>query len=302
MNLLLPLDAISAAATSASASASTSLNKIIIGAILGLVQGISEWLPISSKTQLLLASNFLLNLDFAQAYTLGLFLEGGTFIAAVIYFRRELWHAILAIFRKGGKEGWLLLRYLLVVTVVTAVIAVPIYKAVEELSGPVIGVPMIVLGVMLIVDGLLIKLSRVKFGEGRKLQDLKIKDLLIIGISQGIAALPGISRSGITVSSMILLKTDPQEAFRLSFFALIPASIGATGVTVLFSHETVAGIVDTLTLPALGVAIAISIVVSLLFIRGLIKFAGHRRITSLVYILGAIAIFGGIVALVVGRG
>ena len=66
------------------------MNGIIIGAILGLIQGISEWLPISSKTQVTVASISLLHLTFSQAYTLGLFFEIGTILAAVIYFRKEL--------------------------------------------------------------------------------------------------------------------------------------------------------------------------------------------------------------------
>ncbi len=277
--------------------------KVLVGIILGIIQGISEWLPISSKTQLLIASNILLNFNFSQAYTLGLFLEGGTFLAALIYFRKEVAKALLAIVGKGGSDGWLLLRYLIVVTIVTTIIAIPIYLfVVSSFTGPVIGVPMIALGILLIVDGLLIKIARIKFTKTKVLKELNIKDLILIGIAQGISALPGISRSGITTSTMLFLKTDPKEAFRLSFFALLPASIGATLVTVLFSSPQVGVILSTLTIPVILLGVAISIVISLFLIRMLITFAGHSRITNLVFILGVIAIFSGIISLATGFG
>ena len=201
-----------------------SFYKVLVGIILGIVQGISEWLPISSKTQVLLVSTFLLHLNFSQAYALGLFMEGGTFIAAVIYFRKELYKTILAIVGKGGSEGLLLLKFLIVVTVVTALIAIPIYKFVSSISGPVVGIPMIILGVLLIVDGILIKMSK-NYATKKTLTNLGIVDLVLIGIAQGISALPGVSRSGTTVSAMLFLKVKPEEAFRLSFFALILSSI-----------------------------------------------------------------------------
>ena len=63
---------------------------MIYAAIIGIIQGISEWLPISSKTQIIVSSTYLLQLTFQQAYTFGLFMEIGTIIAAIVYFRKEL--------------------------------------------------------------------------------------------------------------------------------------------------------------------------------------------------------------------
>jgi undecaprenyl-diphosphatase len=281
---------------------SIGLYKLLVGLVLGIIQGISEWLPVSSKTQILLASNFLLKLSFSQAYALGLFLEGGTFIAAIIYFRKEIWKTILAVFGKGGSEGRLLLKYIVIVTVITAIVAIPIYKYVSSLPGPAIGTPMIVLGVLLIFDGVLVKFTKSVHGAGKTLGKLSIIDMVLVGIAQGISALPGISRSGITVSSLIFLKIKPEEAFRLSFFALIPASIGATAVTLIFSHPVVAYALNTLTIPGLVVAVIASTIISLILINWLIKFAGTSRMTSIVFILGIIAIAGGIVSLIVGVG
>lgn len=276
---------------------------VIIGVILGIVLGISEWLPISSKTQVLVVSHYLLNLNFPQAYSLALFLEGGAFIAALIYFRNEVYAMLLVLVGKGTAEGKLFLKYLVVVSLVTAIIAIPIYKFVESLNlGPVVGIPMIILGIMLIVDGLLIHFSRAHKNKERSMHSLKIKDMILIGIAQGASAFPGISRSGATVSTMLFLKIKPEDAFRLSFIALIVASIGSTGVTVLFSHSSIATLIAGVGVSTILIAVVVCVIVSLIFINILLKFAHSSRITTLVFALGILALLGGFIALLTGLG
>jgi len=281
----------------------TYVAKLVISFILGIVQGISEWLPISSKTQIMIVSTFLLNLNFSQAYALGLFLEGGTFVAAVIYFRKELYGAILALFGRSDLQGKLLLKYLLVVTVVTAIIAVPIYKLISSLVvGPSVGIPMIVLGAILLADWLLLRFSKGRHALKKRVADLSLVNLIEIGIAQGISALPGVSRSGTTVSAMLLLKVKPEEAFRLSFFALIPASLGATLVALLFSHPETNSVASSLPTLYIGIAMVVSTIVSLAFMDALIRFAKSSRVTTLVFILGIIAILSGLISLATGIG
>jgi undecaprenyl-diphosphatase len=276
--------------------------KVLVGILIGVVQGISEWLPISSKTQILIISTYLLNLNFSQAYALGLFMEGGTFIAALIYFRKEVYQTLLSLVGKGGKEGRLLLKYLVVVTVVTAIVAIPIYKFISSINGPVIGVPMIVLGILLIVDGVLIKISKNKQSAKKELANLSIMDFVLIGIAQGISALPGVSRSGTTVSAMLFLNIKPEEAFRLSFFALILSSIGATAVTVIFSKPQLNSVFAVFPITDLIIAAIVSIGISLVLIRALITSAKSSKITNLVFLLGAIAIIAGIIGVIFAVG
>ncbi len=271
------------------------------GVLLGVVQGISEWLPISSKTQILIVSSLVLGLSFNEGYTLGLFLEVGSFIAAVIYFRREVWLVLRSIGGRGTREGFLLLKYLVVLTAITAVIGVAIYVSVSSLNlGSAIGVPMIVLGAVLILDGVLITVSRSRYTPRLTLETMKLRDLVAIGFAQGLSAFPGVSRSGVTVSSMLLLGTDGKDAFRLSFLALIPASVGATAVTVLFSRHDISSSLSLLSPATVLVAIAVTAVVGLATIRWLLRVASTERIATLVFALGALAILGGLLGVVFG--
>jgi len=279
------------------------MNPLILGLVLGVVQGISEWVPISSKTQILLVSSFILGLGFTSAYAFGLFMEIGTLAAAIIYFKRELYGVILAIFRKGTREDEILLKYLIIATIITGLMGVPIYLFIVNLvKGPIVGIPMMMLGFVLIVDGITIYFTRKSYIPKKELLQLTWKDYVIVGLAQGLAALPGVSRSGMTTSALILLGVKPQEAFRLSFLALIPASIGAIGVTLLFSRHAIESTLGLISYDTLGISILVATLVSLVLIESLLKFARSNRILLLVFTLGILAIMSGSISSITGFG
>jgi undecaprenyl-diphosphatase len=274
--------------------------QLLYGLILGVVQGISEWLPISSKTQVIVVSTYLLNLPFNVAYTFGLFMEIGTIIAAIIYFRKEVALLILFIIGRHNKENKSLFMYVLVSTIFTAIIAAPIYLVIASIQGKYnLGIPMLVIGLVLICDALLIRYSKSKhrqMKERRKLGTMGIKDFILVGIAQGIAALPGVSRSGITTSTLLLLNVESDEAFRLSFLNSIFATSGAVALTLIASRGSVSSVVGTIGMSGLVVAIIVSAVISIVLIKFLLQIAKHSKIVWFVPALGILAIFGGAIA------
>jgi undecaprenyl-diphosphatase len=282
-----------------------SLTHIINGIILGIVQAISEWLPISSKTQIMLATTFLYHLPLTQSYAIGLFLEAGTVLAAIIYFRKDIYNLIKALVGRGTPEYNKLLRYMVIVTVITGIIGVIIYKFIEtSISGYAVGIPMIVLGLLLIVDGILVHSARKRprTNSGKSIHGMKSIEMAVVGIVQGISAFPGISRSGVTVSSLLFMGFNPEEAFRLSFIVGIPATIGATLVTILFSSVPIATTISNIGYSTIAIAIVASLLLSLFLIDMLLKFAGRNVITKIVLILGIIAILSGIITALTGIG
>jgi undecaprenyl-diphosphatase len=275
----------------------------LLGVLLGIVQGVSEWLPISSKTQVIIVSNLMFGLSFTQGYALGLFLEAGTFIAALFYFRREAWGVLRALVGRGDEEGRILLKFLVVVTIFTGIIGVVIYKTVSEsYSGPVLGIPMIALGCVLLGDAVLITLARSRYAPAKGLRDLSMKEIVAVGIVQGIAAFPGVSRSGVTVSSMLLLGINPRDSFKLSFLALIPASIGAAGVTLVLSPSQISTALNAVGLPTILLSIVVTVLIGVTLIRLLLRAAGSQRIALLTASLGILAIFSGVASLLIGAG
>ncbi|MGB9631477.1 MAG: undecaprenyl-diphosphate phosphatase, partial [Candidatus Methanodesulfokora sp.] len=107
------------------------MDSISAALMLGIVQGISEWLPISSKTQIMIVSSLLLGLNMSEAYSLGLFLESGSLLAAIIYFYKEIKEMLLGVIGRS-RMGFRMFLYLVVVTLITGLVGVPLYLFVEE--------------------------------------------------------------------------------------------------------------------------------------------------------------------------
>lgn len=282
-----------------------SLYSILVGVILGIVQGISEWLPVSSKTQVLIASRYLLSLSFQQAYTFGLFMDVGAVVAAAIYFRSELASLVSVLLGSKGTMKRKLFAYIVVSIVMTGIIGAPLYLIADSITGISIGIPMFLIGLVLLADALLIRYSKGKKREGmntKTLKDLSLKDYVLVGIAQGIAALPGVSRSGITTSTMLLLNVEPDEAFRLSFLTGIFAAAAAFCLTLVATRANLSAAFASLGVLGIAVAILTSIVVSLFLIDFLLKIAKKSKIVYLVAALGVIALIGGIISMVAGIG
>jgi undecaprenyl-diphosphatase len=129
---------------------------------------------------------------------------------------------------------------------------------------------------------------------------MTLRDYVLVGISQGIAALPGVSRSGITTSTMLLLNVEPDEAFRLSFLAGIFASIGAFGLSLVATKSNVVIAIKGIGWAGLAVAIVASTIVSFFLIDFLIKVAGKSKIVYLTAALGIIAMASGLLYLAYG--
>ncbi|MCL5100775.1 MAG: undecaprenyl-diphosphate phosphatase [Candidatus Marsarchaeota archaeon] len=274
------------------------LYQLLVSIVLGIVQGISEWLPVSSKTQILLVSDNLMHLTFQQAYAFGLFMEIGTILAAVIYFRRELLTLIRVLIGKGKGDESKLFKFVLISTIATGIIAVPIYVVVAKMSsGYNLGIPMMLLGMILFLDAALIKYSRSKYlvDKNRKtISHMGVRDYILVGLAQGLAALPGVSRSGATTSTLLLLNVEANEAFRLSFLDMIFATTAAVFVTLIFSKASVMTAVADVGITGLIISIIVATIISLFLIRFLLDIAKKSKVIYLIIALGLIAFIGGV--------
>ncbi|AAL62872.1 bacitracin resistence protein [Pyrobaculum aerophilum str. IM2] len=261
-----------------------------VAAILGVVQGISEWLPISSKTQIMLVSIWLLNASPEYAYSLGLFLEAASVLAALIYFRGVYLKALRGFV--GDAEGRRWLVYILVTTLVTAVVGLPLYYVARKwlVVGHSAGFLMIVLGLAVVLNAVF--LQRARFSAGLKAFDnMSLRDMAIVGIAQAVSVLPGLSRSGATVTALLLLGYKPEEAFRASFVLVPVAGLGATALAYLSEGGAVA------TAEAL-LAMAIGIVISIITIKALLEFAKSKHVVLVNVVIGLLAIAGGLLRII----
>jgi undecaprenyl-diphosphatase len=204
--------------------------------ILGIIQGLTEFLPVSSSGHLVLFQKMFGLKQAELFFDVGVHL--GTLAAVIVVFRREVKNIIMALMQLislAGPKGGILQRVeydsqlkmaLLIVigSIPTAILGLLFRGIADRLfaSG-------LITGLMLIVTGLLLWLTRRKAAEADQARNdsLTPKKALIIGIVQGLAIVPGISRSGSTISIGLLLGIDREMAARYSFLLSIPAIIGA---------------------------------------------------------------------------
>lgn len=200
--------------------------------ILGAVQGIAEWLPISSKGILTLILVNAFGMQFKDAFFMAIWLHIGTLLAAVFYFRRELLELIKYlpvyvhnIFHADAAEQGRLITFLIIGTVVTAAVGGPLMLfSLDnlELSSTLLTA---VIGLSLIITGLVQRFALASRGVVEK--PLQIGDAFWVGLAQALSAFPGFSRSGMSVSALLFLGYGGGQALRLCFLLSIPVVLVA---------------------------------------------------------------------------
>lgn len=190
---------------------------------LGFLQGVAEFLPVSSSGHLAVFQSFM-KLDPPLLYDI--LLHCATLLAVVLVFRKAVWKLLKGFFRtlfkKGDNEDKVYFKaavIILIATALTVAIGFPLEKL-ELKNSPKI------ISVLFLFTALVLFLSK-KFAGKRKYKDLNWKDGITLGIAQGIAVLPGISRSGMTISASLFRGISRDAAGELSFLLSIPAILGA---------------------------------------------------------------------------
>ena len=208
---------------------------LIQSILMGIVQGLSEFLPVSSSAHLVFTSNFYkvfkgieIVEESNQEIFLDIMLHLGTLIAVLIFFRKEIRQIVQAFWfkfikKEYNKEDYKTGMYIVLGTIITVLIAFPL----NEVAGGLVFKPAIV-GMLLIFTGALLLFSEnyAKKINGKK--PIELENSVLIAIAQGLAALPGFSRSGLTIATGLLTGSDRTTSARYSFLLSIPIILGAS--------------------------------------------------------------------------
>jgi undecaprenyl-diphosphatase len=257
---------------------------VVDGLVLGLIQGVTEWLPVSSEGAVTAAGSFFFDLALHDALAFALWLHLGTAIAATVAFRGDL----LVIAREAlasPSRPSPLLRFLVIGTSSSVVVGFPILLVLDDISGAFGAGAMIAIGVAMLFTAFA-QTGRERAGV-RHRGELSLVDALVTGVAQGLAAVPGLSRSGLTVAVLLERRVDRTEALAISFLMSIPASLGAALFASLDSAsiDTVEGVIGAF----------VAAVVGLFSIKVLMAVA-HRVNFAKFVVIAALAIMGGGVA------
>ncbi len=199
------------------------LEKIVLGA----VQGIAEWLPVSSEGLIVLVKTQLFS-DTSSLDAImreALFFHFGTFLAALVYLRKDVGVLFKALMNRRSAEetNRNILSFLIVSTLVTGVVGLLIFTGIQFIHFNLLLTGKIItfgIGLCLIFTAFLqIRMSR---GGARGADELNWKDGVLLGFVQGCSVIPGLSRSGLTVAALLFRKVNKSLALRLSFLMSLP--------------------------------------------------------------------------------
>ena len=207
--------------------------KILETIILGIIQGIAEFLPISSSAHLII---------FRDVFGVGSFIFGnlemsfdialhfGTFLAILVYFIKDFWKMIIKGFTKGCKDNDGKMMWMIVVaTIPAAVFGVLFEDKIDEL----VRTNYVLIAICLAIMGIIIRYTDKLSKENRSFKNMTFKDAILIGCAQVCALIPGFSRSGTTISMARVLKINRSDAAKFSFYLSAPVVLGAVAIKVL---------------------------------------------------------------------
>ncbi|UIJ45498.1 undecaprenyl-diphosphate phosphatase [Sphingomonas cannabina] len=226
--------------------------------LLGIVEGVTEFLPVSSTGHLILAGA-LLGFHGESAGTFDIVIQLGAILAVVVLYWRRFWDVAQGLFRVE-RGALIFIRNLALAFLPSAVIGVIVYKAVKAmLENPtIVAVALIVGGVAILVIERLVRDAKVHSVEG-----MSWRTALGIGVIQCLSMIPGVSRSGATIMGALGLGVERRTAAEFSFFLAVPTMLAASAYDLYKNHEHLG---DT-GWSQIAVGFVVSFVVALLVIR-----------------------------------
>lgn len=203
--------------------------------ILGVIQGLTEFLPVSSSGHLEIAKAILGDNSLAQeSMFMTVMLHGATALSTIVVFRKEISEILLGLLQFKWNEHTIFSVKIILSMVPATIVGVVFNEQIESLFGSQI----LLVGCMLLVTSVLLFLAdKAKTTE----KGVSFTSAIVIGIAQAIAILPGVSRSGATISTSVLLGVDRSKATRFSFLMVVPLILGKMAKDILSSEFSAQG-------------------------------------------------------------
>jgi undecaprenyl-diphosphatase len=244
------------------------VNDVITAIILGIVEGVTEFLPVSSTGHLILASALLgYNSEYWALFNI--VIQLGAILAIVVLYWRTFW-AVLQGLLRFDPTSVRFVRNLLVAFLPAAVIGLVLHKQIEKLLGSPLTV-----AIALIVGGIaIIGIERtVREGRIKGVAEIPLPKVIGIGFIQCLAMIPGVSRSGATILGALTLGVERRTAAEFSFFLAIPTMLGATVLELVTKrHELMAA--NSVGFGLIAVGFVVAFVVALLVVRWFVGLVG----------------------------
>ena len=244
---------------------------LLIALILGIVEGVTEFLPVSSTGHLILATE-LLGFDAEKWAAFNVIIQLGAILAIVVLYWRTFWAVLEGMIRREPKS-WRFVINVLVGFLPSAVIGFLLINKIELLLSNAE-----VVAWALIAGGIAILLIEkfVKPGDIRGVADMPLSRVIGIGFIQCLAMIPGVSRSGATILGGLSLGVERRTAAEFSFFLAIPTMLGATVLEIAKHHDTLLAGASGVGFGAVAVGFVVSFVVAIVVVRGFVHYISRH--------------------------
>lgn len=255
--------------------------------ILGLLQGLTEFLPVSSSGHLELGGALFGLEDPHDFFTFNIIVHGATFLSVVVVFRNDILSLILNFFRFRWNAEMKFVLLLLASAIPTAIVGLLFEEQIERIfEGRVVFV-----GLMLLVTATLLFLTRFAPPANK---EVTLKSALVIGLAQTFAILPGISRSGATISTALFFGIERSQAIRFSFLMVLIPIFGANFLKIIrVSEQASAGNMDVAPMIIGAVAAFIAGVVACKWMLSIVRRGKIEYFSIYCVLAGITAIIAG---------
>jgi undecaprenyl-diphosphatase len=261
---------------------------LLIAIILGIVEGVTEFLPVSSTGHLILATE-LLGFDAEKWAAFNVIIQLGAILAIVVLYWRTFWAVIEGMIRRNAMS-WRFVRNILIGFLPSAILGFILIKHIEALlgNGTVVAIALIVGGIAILIIERMVKRTDVV-----GVAEMPMKTAIGIGLAQCLAMIPGVSRSGATIMGALTLGVERRTAAEFSFFLAIPTMLGATTLELLKHREALMGGAHGVGLGTVAVGFVVSFVVAIVVVRGFVHYISRHGFAPFAWyriIVGAAAL------------
>ncbi|WP_375289913.1 undecaprenyl-diphosphate phosphatase [Qipengyuania sp.] len=246
------------------------MNETITAILLGIVEGLTEFVPVSSTGHLILATE-LFGYDAAQWAMFNVVIQLGAILAVVYQYWGTFWTALMDLLQ-WKSHGVRFARNILVAFLPSAVLGL----ALKDYIDIMLGSPSVVAWALIAGGIAILAIEKVADPRGEEgVADLPLKKVLGVGFAQCLAMVPGVSRSGATIMGALAMGVNRKTAAEFSFFLAVPTMIGATTLELLTKSDELSGS-GTVGWGEIAIGFAVSFVVALFVIRAFVAYVSRH--------------------------
>src|SRR6478672_604268 len=261
---------------------------LLIAIILGIVEGVTEFLPVSSTGHLILATE-LLGFDAEKWAAFNVIIQLGAILAIVVLYWRTFW-AVLEGMVQGNSVSWRFVRNIIIAFLPSAIFGFILINTIEALLGNayVVAIAFILGGIAILAIEKMVKQTPTV-----GVAEMPLKTVVAVGLVQCLAMIPGVSRSGATIMGGLSLGVERRTAAEFSFFLAIPTMAGATTLELVKHHDTLLSGASGVGFTAVAVGFIVSFIVAIVVVRAFVHYISRHGFAPFAWyriVAGAVAL------------